>query len=150
MTSVIGFMTSTLFCTRCSDDSSDAIEEWECDGEIQCPWLSPHDEANCSQQCSSSLSLLESSACCSVYTISPDYLKCDGYVQYPWLSPHDEANCSQQCSSSCFSFSCCPWSSFPCDCNKPQNMTCEGSGRVCYREFGKLLVLFYFCKRHND
>ena len=34
---------------------------------------------------------------------------------------------------------------------KAQNMTCPGSyGRVCYPESCKLLVLFYFCKRHND
>ena len=92
MTSVIGFMTSTLFCTRCYDG-------WKCDGVIECPWLSPHDEANCSKQCSSSSG----------------------------------------------------WGSIPCACNKPLgNMTCEGSGYVCYRESCKLLVLFYFCKRHND
>ena len=91
MTSVIGFMTSTLFCTRCYD-------HWKCDGLIECPWLSPHDEANCSQQCSSS----------SYWPI-------------------------------------------PCNCNKPLgNMTCEGSGLVCYGKSSKLLVLFYFCKRHND
>ena len=90
MTSVIGFMTSTLFCTRC-----------------------------------------------------PDILKCDGVIQCPWPSPHDEANCSQQCSSS--------YGLIPCACNKPLgNMTCEGRGWVCYRESGKLLVLFYSCKRHND
>ena len=46
MTSVIGFMTSTLFCRICYDS-------YKCDGWIDCPWLSPHDEANCSQQCSS-------------------------------------------------------------------------------------------------
>ena len=90
MTLVIGFMTSTLFCTRCDDS-----------------------------------------------------LKCDGLIDCHWLSPHDEANCSQQCSSS--------WWSIPCACNKPLgNMTCEGRGWVCYRESGKLLVLFYLCKRHND
>ena len=44
MTSVIGFMTSILFCSKCD----------KCDGLIDCPWLSPYDEANCSQQCSSS------------------------------------------------------------------------------------------------
>ena len=93
MTSVIGFMTSTLFCR----------------------------------------------------TTCPDYWKCDGYIECPWLSPHDEANCSQQCSSSSW------WGPIPCACNKPLgNMTCEGRGYVCYRESGKLLVLFYFCKRHND
>ena len=92
MTSVIGFMTSTLFCTRCHDS-----------------------------------------------------LKCDGYISCPWLSPHDEANCSQQCSSSTWH------GSIPCACNKPLgNMTCEGKGAVFYHEYGKLLVLFYFCKRHND
>ena len=90
MTSVIGFMTSTLFCRTC------------------------------------------------------DILKCNGWIECPWLSPHDEANCSQQCSSSL-------WRPIPCACNKPLgNMTCAGSGQVCYRESGKLLVLFYFCKRHND
>ena len=47
MTSVIGFITSILFCRTCFDFS-------KCDGYINCPWLSPHDEANCSQQCSSS------------------------------------------------------------------------------------------------
>ena len=88
MTSVIGFMTSILFCTRCGDG-----------------------------------------------------LKYTGYIEYPWLSPHDEANCSRQCPS---------WYSIPCACNKPRNMTCEGKGGVCYRKSGKLLVLFYFCKRHND
>ena len=93
MTSVIGFMTSTLFCRTCPDD-------WICDGWIECPWLSPHDEANCSPQC--------------------------------------------PCSSSLYG-------SISCDCNKPLgNMMCAGYGRVCYRESGKLLVLFYFCKRHND
>ena len=98
MTSVIRFMTSTLFCrTTCDDDS------WKCNGRIDCFWLSPHDEANCSQQC-------------------PSY-----------------------------------WP-IPCACNKPLgNMACAGYGRVCYRESGKLLVLFYFYnvtmtnfrKRHN-
>ena len=89
MTSVIGFMTSTLFCrTTC----------WKCDGWLDCPRLSPHDEANCPQPCSSS-------------SIGP----------------------------------------IPCPCNKPLgNMTCEKEGQVCYSESGKLLVLFYFCKRHND
>ena len=100
MTSVIGFMTSTLFCTRCYDD-------YKCDGRINCPWLSPHDEANCSQQCSSSF---------------------------------DEGSSSGSGSGS----------SIPCACNKPGNMTCEGWGGVCYSESCKLLVLFYFCKRHND
>ena len=88
MTTVIGFMTSILFCGRCNDS-------WKCDGYIDCPWLSPHDETNCSQQCSS-------------------------------------------------------YRPIPCDCNKLGNMTCKGKGRVCYRESGKLLVLFYFCKCHND
>ena len=37
-------MTSILFCRTCSDNL-------KCDGYIDCPWLSPHDEANCSQQC---------------------------------------------------------------------------------------------------
>ena len=37
-------MTSILFCRTC----------YKCDGVIDCPWFSPHDEANCSQQCSSS------------------------------------------------------------------------------------------------
>ena len=99
MTSVIGFMTSTLFCRACDDD-------WKCDGWIQCPWFSPHDEANCSQQCSSSEFIIL------------DRILTSG--------------------------------SIPCPCNKPGNMTCEGWGRVCYSESGKLLVLFYFCKRHND
>ena len=81
----------------------------------------------------------------------PDRLKCDGVINCPWLSPHDEANCSQQCPSS--------WSfkPIPCDCNEPENMMCEGSvqewvhrNRVCYLKDCKLVVLFYFCKRHND
>ena len=104
MTSVIGFMTSTLFCRTCYDD-----DRLKCNGVIDCPWLSPHDEANCSQQCSSPL-----------ITYYQDYS----------IIYKD--------------------SGFPCACNKPGNMTCEGRGRVCYRESGKLLVLFYFCKRHND
>ena len=37
-------MTSILFCRTC-----DAY--FICDGRFDCPWLSPHDEANCSQQC---------------------------------------------------------------------------------------------------
>ena len=90
MTSVIGFMTSTLFCRTCYD-----------------------------------------------------YWKCNGYIVCYWPIPHDEANCSQQCSISW-------WGPIPCACNKPGNMTCAGFGRVCYSESGKLLVLFYFCKRHND
>ena len=101
MTSVIGFMTSTLFCSTCDDD-------YKCDGWIDCPWLSPHDEANCSQQCSTSPRLIF------------------GRNMSIWSGP------------------------ITCACNKPGNMTCEGRGRVCYRESGKLLVLFYFCKRHND
>ena len=44
MTSVIGFMTSLLFCSSCP----------KCNGRIDCPWLNPHDEANCPQQCLSS------------------------------------------------------------------------------------------------
>ena len=40
-------MSSILFCSTCED-------RWKCDGYINCPWLSPHDEANCSQQCPSS------------------------------------------------------------------------------------------------
>ena len=73
----------------------------------------------------------------------PDDKKCNGYINCPKDSPHDEANCLQPCSP--------PWlGPIPCDCNKPGNMTCEGRGEVCYDEFGKLLVLFYFCKRHND
>ena len=105
MTSVIGFMTSTLFCRTCYDD------DWKCDGVIDCPWLSPHDEANCSQQCS-----------------SPRFVLIGGHnISSPSYEP------------------------IPCACNKPLgNMTCEGRGRVCYSEYGKLLVLFYFCKRHND
>ena len=101
MTSVIGFMTSTLFCSTCS----------KCDGWINCPWLSPHDEANCSPQCSP----------------SPRFVLIFGLnISITWYGP------------------------IPCPCNKPLgNMTCEGRGRVCYRESGKLLVLFYFCKRHN-
>ena len=37
-------MSSILFCRTCPDIL-------KCDEEIDCPWLSPHDEANCSQQC---------------------------------------------------------------------------------------------------
>ena len=47
MASVISFMTSILFCGRCDDGL-------KCGGFISCPWLSPHDEANCPQQCPSS------------------------------------------------------------------------------------------------
>ena len=47
MTSVIGFMTSILFCGRTCRDSG------KCNGYIDCPWLSPHDEANCLQPCPS-------------------------------------------------------------------------------------------------
>ena len=90
MTSIIGFMTTILFCSTCHDSL-------KCDGEINCPWHSPHDEVNCGQPCSSSLS-----------------------------------------------------GPIPCDCSKPENMTCAGAGRICYRESGKLLVLFYLCKRDND
>ena len=72
-----------------------------------------------------------------------NYYKCDGLINCLQLSPHDEANCSQQCSSLLWP------GPIPCGCNKLGNMTCE-SGLVCYRESGKLLVLFYFCKRHND
>ena len=72
-----------------------------------------------------------------------DSLKCDGWINCPWLSPHDEANCSQQCPLSLYS-------PIPCNCNKPGIMTCEGFGPVCYSEYSKLLVLFYFCKRYND
>ena len=105
MTSVIGFMTSTLFCRTTCPDSL------KCNGLIQCPWLSSHDEANCSQQCPS----------------SPRFVLIFGInISSPW------------------------WRPIPCACNKPLgNMTCEGKGLVCYRESGKLLVLFYFCKRHN-
>ena len=45
-TSIISFITSILFCRSCED-------HLKCDGYIQCPWLSPHDEANCTQQCPS-------------------------------------------------------------------------------------------------
>ena len=65
-------------------------------------------------------------------------LKCDGNIQCPWLSPHDEANCLRPCTD------------ILCDCNKLGNMTCAGKGRICYYEFSKLFVFFYFCKRHND
>ena len=40
-------MTLKLFCKT-------YYVRWNCDGEIRCPWISPHDEANCSQQCLSS------------------------------------------------------------------------------------------------
>ena len=43
MTSVICFMMSILCCRNCNN--------LKCDGSINCPRLSPHDEANCSQQC---------------------------------------------------------------------------------------------------
>ena len=103
MTSVIGFMTSILFCRKCDDIN-------KCNGMINCPWLSPHDEANCSQQCS--LPRIE---------LIRDY-----DIPVLWFGP------------------------IPCACNKPLgNMTCA-RGQVCYHKFGKLLVLFYFCKRHND
>ena len=117
MTSVIGFMTSTLFCRTCPDSlkcNGDSLkcngDSWKCDGWIDCHWLSPHDEANCPQQCPSSR-----------------FVSIKGHnISIPWRGP------------------------IPCACNKPLgNMTCEGWGPVCYRESGKLLVLFYFCKRHN-
>ena len=41
-------MTSILFCRTCYDS-------WKCNGYTECPWLTPHDEANCSQPCSSSM-----------------------------------------------------------------------------------------------
>ena len=87
MTSVIDFMTSILFCRTCHESS-------KCDGYISCPWLSPHDEANCLQPC----------------------------LSLRWPGP------------------------IPCDCNKPRNMWCGGQGRVCYRKYGKFLILFCFCK----
>ena len=69
-----------------------------------------------------------------------DYWKCNGKIECPWLSPHDEANCSQQC----------PWSDdIPCDCNKPENMTCELKrtlNNVCYYKSCEFLVLFYVLK----
>ena len=37
-------MTSILFCRTCPD-------KLKCDGFINCPWLSLHDEANCSPKC---------------------------------------------------------------------------------------------------
>ena len=104
MTSVIGFMTSTLFCRTCDDSL-------KCDGKINCPWLSPHDEANCPQQCQPCLQ--------SILLIGSRNISIG-------------------------------WRPIPCACNKPGNMMCAGFGQVCYRESGKLLVLFYFCKRHND
>ena len=52
-----------------------------------------------------------------------DYWKCDGTIKFPWISPNDEANCSSQCQSDWYT---------PCDCNKPGNMKCEGSGSTCY------------------
>ena len=110
MTSVIGFMTSTLFCTRCPD-------RWKCNGWIECPRFSPHDEANCSQQCPDRRLLLS-------------YRRL--LLSYQRLGRPT-------------------WGPIPCACNKPLgNMTCAGYGQVCYSEYGKLLVLFYFCKRHND
>ena len=69
--------------------------------------------------------------------------KCDGSIQCPWLSPHDETNCSRPCPFT-------RYTDIPCDCNKLGNITCAGKGGICYYESGKLLVFFYFCKRHND
>ena len=40
-------MMSILFCSICPNNLN-------CNGVVDCPWLSPHDEANCSQQCPSS------------------------------------------------------------------------------------------------
>ena len=63
MTAVIGFMTSILFCSVCS----------KCSGYLECPWHSPHDEANCSQQCPSSWR--ESIPCdCN----KPGHMTCEG------------------------------------------------------------------------
>ena len=44
MTSAICFITSIYFCSTCPDSL-------KCDGMIHCAWYSPHDEANCLQQC---------------------------------------------------------------------------------------------------
>ena len=46
MSSVNNFITAIVFCRNCDNQS-------KCDDNIDCPWLSPHDEANCSKQCSS-------------------------------------------------------------------------------------------------
>ena len=73
-----------------------------------------------------------------------DSLKCDGEINYPWISPNDEANCSSQCPSSGWS----PPLNTPCDCNKPGNMKCEGSGWICYYHYGKILV--YIFKSFNN
>ena len=51
MAPIIGFMTAILFCsTNPNPDDS------KCNGIIDYFWFSPHDEANCSQQCPSSSS----------------------------------------------------------------------------------------------
>ena len=72
--------------------------------------------------------------------------KCDGRINCPSLTPNDEANCTQ-----------CPLDrpldflfayseakevkrQHRCDCNKPGNFTCEGRGRTCYHESGKIFV----------
>ena len=59
--------------------------------------------------------------------------KCDGYRECPWLTPHDEANCPQ----------CPSWGTHRCDCNKPGKFTCEGRGRTCYSESGKMFVYLF-------
>ena len=62
--------------------------------------------------------------------------KCDGFINCPWLTPHDEANCSQ-----------CPSDrhrqTYSCDCNKPGKFTCEGYGRTCYNDAGKIFVYLF-------
>ena len=58
-------------------------------------------------------------------------VRCDGYINFPLLDPNDEANCSQQCLKDS--------RTTPCDCNKPQNMTCKTKGFTCYKKGGKIV-----------
>ena len=141
MTSVIGFMTSTLFCRTCYD-------RWKCNGYIDCPWLSPHDEANCSQQCSDRR--LSHRRLLLIYQrLLSDRRLLLSHRRL--LLSHRRLLLIYRRLLSDRRLGRLTGGSIPCNCNKPLgNMTCEGEGRVCYRESGKLLVLFYFCKRHND
>ena len=68
-----------------------------------------------------------------------DTWRCNGNINCPWLSAHDEANCEQQCPTYLFNH---------CNCNKLENMTCEGEDRVCYNDYSKVFA-FLILNRQN-
>ena len=72
----------------------------------------------------------------------PDHFKFNELIDCPWQNPHDKAKCLECKAFYYFKQIFC------CDCNRLENMTCEGGGYVFYGNKQMLLKNIFLCNSY--